>query len=58
MTSLIVRRVGPFAPAVPYPAVPYPLAEPAARAARWRQDLRFFAGAYVGGLIFFGLMLA
>lgn len=54
LSSLIVRRVGPFAPPLAWErfaerskAEPDPLA-----------DLKLFATGWVGGLVFFGTLLA
>lgn len=51
LSSLIVRRVGRFAPALRYPT---PFAFAALPVARWQQDLKLFATGWVGGLVVFG----
>jgi hypothetical protein len=51
LSPLIVRRVGPFAAAVPFPEAA--LAEPG-QAAQWLSDLKLFATGWVGGLVVFG----
>lgn len=54
LTPLIVRRVGPLAAVAPVDE-----SEPFAGvdAAIWLEDIRMFATAWIGGLIFFGTLL-
>lgn len=54
LTPLIVRRAGPLTAAAPGDE-----AEPFAGidAAGWLEDIRMFATAWIGGLIFFGTLL-
>jgi hypothetical protein len=54
LSPLIVRRVGPWAPALPHEK-----AEPfaGADAAGWLEDLKFFATGWLGGLVFFGTLI-
>jgi hypothetical protein len=54
LSPLIVRRVGPWAPAPPYEA-PQPFAD--ADAAAWLDDLKLFATGWLGGLVFFGTLI-
>ena len=51
LSPLIVRRVGPFAAAVPFPEPA--LVEPE-QAEAWLADLKLFATGWVGGLVVFG----
>ena len=53
LSPLIVRRVGPMAPAVPLPE-----REPfaGARPDEWLENLKLFATGWIGGLIFFGTL--
>ena len=55
LSPLIVRRVGPMALAAPVSA-PEPFFGDSGPAA-WLEDLKLFATAWVGGLIFFGTFL-
>lgn len=54
LSPLIVRRVGPWAQALPLAA-----AEPFAGtdAGAWLDDLKLFATGWIGGLVFFGTFL-
>jgi hypothetical protein len=54
LSPLIVRRVGPWAPALRYEE-----AEPFAGvdAAGWLDDLKLFATGWLGGLVFFGTLI-
>lgn len=53
LSPLILRRVGPMA------ALPADASRPFAGidVASWLDDLRLFATAWIGGLIFFGTLL-
>jgi hypothetical protein len=51
LSPLIVRRVGPFAAAVPWPEPAIELPE---QAAEWLADLKLFATGWVAGLVVFG----
>lgn len=53
LTPLIVRRVGPLAAAAPMDEI----APFVGDAADWLADIRMFATAWIGGLIFFGTLL-
>jgi hypothetical protein len=53
LSPLIVRRVGPFAVAAPYPDQ---FVEPEA-VSDLLEDLKTFAVAWVGGLVFFATFL-
>ena len=54
LSPLIVRRVGPMAPALTwYRYEPFEGAEPA----KWLEELKLFATGWIGGLIFFGTFL-
>lgn len=55
LSPLIVRRVGPFAAALPLPDLA--LVEPE-QAAQWLADLRQFATGWVAGLVVFGTFFA
>ncbi len=57
LSPLIVRRVGPFAPALPLSAahVEYEADFPPPE---WVEDLRRFLVLWLGGLVFFGTFLA
>lgn len=54
LSPLIVRRVGPWAAALPREE-----AEPfaGADAAGWLEDLKLFATGWLGGLVFFGTLI-
>ncbi len=54
LSPLIVRRVGHFAPALPFD---WPLVTPEQQS-QILDDLRMLATAWLGGLIFFGTFLA
>lgn len=54
LSPLIVRRVGPMAVAA---LVDEPPPFAGIDAAIWLDDLRLFATAWIGGLIFFGTLL-
>lgn len=53
LSPLIVRRVGPMAAASADARMPFAGID----AATWLDDLRLFATAWIGGLIFFGTLL-
>jgi hypothetical protein len=54
LSPLIVRRVGPLAAARPLEdTAPFAGVD----AAAWLHDLKLFATAWIGGLIFFGTLL-
>jgi hypothetical protein len=55
LSSLIVRRVGPFAAALP---LPEPTQIELEQAAQWLEDLRLFATGWVSGLVVFGTFFA
>lgn len=55
LSPLIVRRVGPWAAALPVER-DEPFA--GADAARWLDDLKLFATGWIGGLVFFGTFLS
>ena len=54
LSPLIVRRVGPWAPALPYEEAEL---FAGADAARWLEDLKLFATGWLGGLVFFGTLI-
>ncbi|MGE0178750.1 MAG: hypothetical protein AB7O91_02880 [Sphingomonas sp.] len=54
LSPLIVRRVGPFAAALP---LPDPARIECEQAAAWLADLKLFATGWVAGLIVFGTFL-
>ncbi|HEY9552900.1 hypothetical protein [Allosphingosinicella sp.] len=54
LAPLIARRTGPFAPAPGWAA----LAGPKETATDPLADLKLFATGWVGGLVFFGTLLA
>ena len=61
LSAALVRRRKPLLVAPPAYRVTMPVetvdeAEP--RWSSWREDLRFFAGCYAAGLIFFFIMLS
>ncbi len=58
LSKLIVRRVGPFAPAAAWPGASMDFDWVDESANQWLDDLRLFATGWVGGLIFFGTLLA
>ena len=51
----VVRRTGPFAPPLPWEA---PLVETGEARPDPLADLKLFATGWVGGLVFFGTLLA
>ncbi len=54
LSPLIVRRVGPWAPAPPHEAAePFAGTDAAARL----DDLKLFATGWLGGLVFFGTLI-
>lgn len=53
LSSLIVRRVGPFAPANAYASAPE---QESAFASGLLDDLKLFGIAWLGGLVFFGTL--
>lgn len=55
LSPLIVRRVGPYAVALPLDIEP--VLEPG-QAAAWLDDLRFFATGWSAGLVVFGTFLS
>lgn len=55
LSPLIVRRVGPWARALPVEAAA-PFAGTDAGA--WLEDLKLFATGWIGGLVFFGTFLS
>ena len=55
LSPLIVRRVGPFAAALP---LPEPLLVEPEQMAQWLADLRQFATGWVAGLVVFGTFFA
>lgn len=56
LSPLIVRRVGPFAPALALP--PFTTEQERSTGVEWSEDLRLFATGWLGGLVFFGTLLA
>lgn len=57
LSPLIVRRAGPFAPALPMaaPSIEFELDFPPPE---WMEDVRRFVTLWLGGLVFFGTFLA
>jgi hypothetical protein len=55
LSPLITRRVGPMAPALPWPGL---APEPARDGAKAYEDLKLFATGWLGGLVFFGTLFA
>ncbi len=55
LSPLIVRKVGPYAAALPWPAAEWRFEPPSAE---WLDDLRLFATGWLGGLVVFGTFLA
>lgn len=51
LSPLIVRKVGRFAPVLPWPD---PFSFEAVPVAQWLDDLKLFATGWVGGLVVFG----
>lgn len=56
LSPLISRRAGPRAVALPVERSPEPVTE--AQATAWLADLRLFATAWLGGVVFFGTFLS
>lgn len=54
LSPLIVRRTGSFAPVIEWPEPVLPMEQ----ASRLFDDIRLFALGWMGGLVFFGTLLA
>ena len=62
LSAALVRRRKPLmlAPPSAYLRMPVQIAEPEETASwpTWREDMRFFLGCYVAGVVFFLIMLS